>query len=81
MNDELRELTFGEKACGVSLIPIPGVNPEVAQIKRYFAAMVDTLHLGLENDSDPEVQRMIKIAITHVQTAQMWAVKAITWKS
>jgi phosphoribosylcarboxyaminoimidazole (NCAIR) mutase len=28
----------------------------------------------------PEVVRMACVAITEAQTAQMWAVKAITWK-
>lgn len=29
---------------------------------------------------DPEVKRMASVAITEAQTAQMWAVKAITWR-
>ena len=31
--------------------------------------------------TDNEVKRMASVAITELQTAQMWAVKAITWQS
>jgi hypothetical protein len=36
---------------------------------------------ALRNSSDnPDVKRMASVAITEAQTAQMWAVKAITWR-
>ena len=63
-------LTFGQRACGVSFNP--GGNPAVAAAKEQFAALVEAA-------TDPEVKRMFSIAITEVQSAQMWAVKAITW--
>ena len=72
-----RELTFGEKACGVSFNP--GNNTAVADIKNDFAELVDKLHNTRSADNDPEVKRMLSVAITEVQTAQMWAVKAVTW--
>lgn len=78
MNDTTqREPTFGEKACGVSFNP--GGNVTVAAIKAQFAATVDMLHAQREMATDPEVKRMLSIAITETQTAQMWAVKAVTW--
>lgn len=70
-------MTFGQRACGVSFNP--GGNVTVAAIKDQFAALVDTLHAGREAATDPEVKRMLSIAITETQTAQMWAVKAVTW--
>ena len=72
------EMTFGEKACGVSFNP--GGNTDVDQIKRSFAAIVEDLHQRLLAAESGEVKRMLSIAITEAQTAQMWAVKAITWK-
>lgn len=80
MADEMRELTFGEKACGVSFNP--GNNPDVTKIKAAFAALVDQLNdMRPEYDGKPnEVSRMLAIAITELQTAQMWAVKAATWQ-
>jgi hypothetical protein len=74
---ENKELTFGQKACGVSFNP--GGNPAVAMMKDQFAAVVDVLQTNREMHADPEVKRMLSVAITEVQTAQMWAVKAITW--
>ena len=70
-------LSYGQRACGVSFNP--GGTPAVAAIKEQFAALVDTLHAGREAATDPEVKRMFSVAVTEVQTAQMWAVKAITW--
>jgi hypothetical protein len=73
-----REMTYGEKAVGLTFNP--GNNPDVDACKREFAAVIDRMN-DLRNDSDnAEVKRMASIAITEAQTAQMWAVKAITWK-
>ena len=73
---ETREMTFGERACGVSFNP--GGREDVDLIKRKFAEVVDMLNEHCI-DANPEVGRMLSIAITETQTAQMWAVKAITW--
>jgi hypothetical protein len=77
MSEITREPTFGEKACGVSFNP--GGLATVNDIKHQFASVVDNLNLMRENSSNPEVKRMLSIAITEAQTAQMWAVKAVTW--
>lgn len=76
--EEQRELTFGEKACGVSFNP--GGLEHVARLKADFAKLVDQLHATREASSNPEIKRMLSIAITETQTAQMWAVKAVTWQ-
>ena len=75
---EQREMTYGEKACGVSFNP--GGLENVAAIKADFAALVDKLHNAREASANPEIKRMLSIAITEAQTAQMWAVKAVTWQ-
>lgn len=72
-------LTFGQRACGVNFNP--GQNPDVAAIKAKFANLVDDLHSRRYDTNDPEVKRMLSTAITEVQTAQMWAVKAVTWNT
>ena len=74
---EKNELTFGQRACGVSFNP--GGNEAVASIKNSYAAVIDDLNLRRELTTDPEVKRMLSVAITETQTAQMWAVKAVTW--
>ena len=74
----MTEQTFGEKAVGLSFNP-SGDNL-VHEIKRYFAAVIDVLHRELVAVNSDEKYRMYSIAITDAQSAQMWAVKAATWK-
>lgn len=79
MSDVTRELTFGEKAVGLTFNP--SNNPDVDSCKRIFAQAIDQMHeLRFKGSTSPEVARMASVAITEAQTAQMWAVKAITWK-
>jgi hypothetical protein len=73
-----RELTFGEKAVGRTFNP--GNNLEVDEIKLDFANIIDTLNDMRTETGDAEVKRMLSLAITDAQTAQMWAVKAVTWQ-
>jgi hypothetical protein len=75
-----RELTFGEKAVGLTLNP--GFNPAVDGCKRTFAAAIDQmndLRAAAAAAKETEIVRLASVAITEAQTAQMWAVKAITW--
>ena len=76
--NEQSELTFGEKAVGLTFNP--GGNAEVNEIKRRFAEVIDCLHSTRMRSPNAEVTRMLSIAITEAQTAQMWAVKAVTWQ-
>jgi len=70
-------LTFGQKAVGVTFNP--SNNSKVDEIKGKFADVIDTLN-DLRNEAPgSEVARMLSVAITEAQTAQMWAVKAVTW--
>lgn len=72
------ELTFGQKAVGLTFNP-SGDNA-VHDCKAEFARVIDRMHNLRNNTTDPEVKRMASVAITEAQTAQMWAVKAITWQ-
>jgi hypothetical protein len=74
-----RERTYGEKAVGLTFNP--SNNEEVQTIKEQFAAVIDTLNDIREQDQSPEVKRMLSVAITEAQTAQMWGVKAVTWSN
>jgi hypothetical protein len=75
----MNELTYGEKVVGITFNP--SSNDAVEDCKREFAAVIDRMNVERLMSADPEVQRMAEIAITNAQTAQMWAVKAITWKN
>lgn len=73
-----RELTYGEKAVGLTFNP--GNNESVDKIKKLYAEIIDTVNALPCEQAPSEKMRLIKIAITEAQTAQMWAVKAATWK-
>jgi hypothetical protein len=75
--DAERELTFGEKAVGLSFNP--SKNEAVDQLKRQAAQFIEACNDFRNATEDGEVKRMLSVAITEAQTAQMWAVKAVTW--
>lgn len=77
MNDE-RQMTFGERAVGLTFNP--SGDAYVHQMKEQAAKFIDSCHTLREEATDPEVKRMYSIAITEAQTAQMFAVKAATWR-
>ena len=70
--------TFGQKAVGLSFNP--SNDDEVARCKLIFAQAIDQLDSLRRTSENPEVKRLASVAITEAQGAQMWAVKAITWK-
>lgn len=70
--------TFGQKAVGLSFNP--SNDSLIDHFKTKFAGLIDEAHAVRETSEDPEVKRMASIAITELQTAQMWIVKAVTWK-
>lgn len=74
----MEQLTYGEKSVGLSFNP--GNNEKVDHIKRQCADVVDNLNILRERMDNQEVKHMLSIAITEIQTAQMWAVKAVTWQ-
>jgi hypothetical protein len=77
-----RPLTFGEKAVGLTFNP--SQNGDVDVLKKNYAKIIDHLddfRMGyIERGDNPEMVRLCSIAITEAQTAQMWAVKAVTWR-
>ena len=75
---EKRELTFGEKAVGLTFNP--SGDATVNDLKLAAAEFIDICHAKGDAATDPAVKRMYSIAITEAQTAQMWAVKAATWR-
>jgi hypothetical protein len=72
--------TYGERAVGLSFNP--SQDSAVDRIKRHYAAIIDEMD-ALRRDGLPypsEQGRLASVAITEAQGAQMWAVKALTWK-
>jgi hypothetical protein len=72
---EDRELTRGEQMVGLSFNP--SGNADVNKIKVLYAEIIDLMWTmrGRTVDSDT----MADVAIQSAITAQMWAVKAITY--
>lgn len=71
-------MTYGEKAVGLTFNP--SGDAKVQEVKELYAKIInlcDEMRTGM---SHGENARLFAIAITEAQTAQMWAVKAITWK-
>lgn len=74
-------MTYGEKAVGLTFNP--GGNPDVDMLKRKFAEVIDVmdeLRMTARMAGNDEQARLASIAITEAQGAQMWAVKAVTWR-
>lgn len=71
--------TFGEKAVGLTFNPSGDDNVNTA--KTDYAKIIDQMN-DLRNDpsTSPEQKRLASVAITEAQGAQMWAVKALTWR-
>jgi hypothetical protein len=80
-----RQLTFGEKAVGLTFNP--SGDAVVHALKSRFAQIIDlcneerTKAMSTRIASQPsETARLWSIAITEAQGAQMWGVKAATWR-
>lgn len=74
-----QELTYGQKAVGLTFNP--SNDPEVQKIKEAFAHAIDVINDLRVKVGPGEKGRMYSVAITEAQTAQMWAVKGVTWQS
>jgi hypothetical protein len=72
------EQTFGQKAVGINFNPS---NEDAIYVcKKRYADLIDEMNdLRAISDSQ-EQKRLCSVAITELQTAQMWSVKALTWK-
>ena len=77
MSEDMRELTFGEKAVGLNFNP--SNDPTVQKLKELYAAIIDICHGGSMTNIDGQA-RLYSIAITEAQGACMWSVKSATWK-
>jgi hypothetical protein len=73
-----KPLTYGEKAVGLTFNP--SGDPLVKELKVIYAKIIDICVLERDLTASPEQKRLYSIAITEAQSAQMWAVKAATWK-
>jgi hypothetical protein len=71
-------MSYGEKAVGLTFNS--SGDPDVEEIKFAYAKIINSMDRLRNTAESAEVKRLASIAITEAQTAQMWAVKALTWK-
>jgi hypothetical protein len=76
------QATYGEKAVGLTFNPSNGteIGDHVQTIKEECARAIDTLNNLRDRTENGDMKRMYSVAITEIQSAQMWGVKAVTWK-
>ena len=81
VGQNLREPTYGEQAVGITFNPAN--DPVVQKLKTLYAEIIDICDTERKNiNAMPgEKARLLSVAITEAQTAQMWAVKGVTYKS
>lgn len=72
-------LSFGARAVGLTFNP--SQDSAVYKCKAGYASLIDQLEARRQSTTDGEAKRLCSIAINEAQTAQMWAVKALTWAS
>lgn len=72
-----KDLSYGERAVGLD--DHPSADPEVHRIKANFADLIDDMDKLRQIEGHGERKRLASIAITELQTAQMFAIKALTW--
>lgn len=74
-----RPMTYGEKAVGLTFNP--SGDPQVQKLKELYAQIIDLCDdIRFKAGNPSEQGRLASVAITEAQTAQMWAVKAATWR-
>lgn len=73
-----REMTFGEKAVGLNFNP--GGNPKVDEVKKLYAQIIDICNDLRTEAGQGEKSRHLSVAITEAESAQMRAVKGITYQ-
>jgi hypothetical protein len=70
-----KEMTLGESRCHINFNP--SADDKIGTFKRMMADAIDYCHkLSLES-LDPEAQRCFEIAMTELETSQMYAIKGI----
>jgi hypothetical protein len=78
MSENGRPMTYGERAVGLDFNP--GGDPDVAKLKQLYAQIIDFCDELRTRADWSNATRLYTIAIDTTMSAQMWAVKAATWK-
>lgn len=76
---EKPKFSYGQRAVGLKFNP--SGDETVNKLKTLYAEIIDICNDFRPADSEmsSDMARLLKIAITEAQGAQMWAVKAVTF--
>jgi hypothetical protein len=74
-NEESKKMTLGESRCHINFNP--SANDKIGTFKRMIADAIDYCNNELESTTDSETRRCFSIAMTELETAQMYGVKGI----
>jgi hypothetical protein len=75
MQENAREMTLGESRCHINFNP--SSDDKIGTFKRMMADAIDYCQEELLASQDGEAKRCFSIAMTELETAQMYAVKGI----
>jgi hypothetical protein len=70
-------MTYGEKAVAT----YPSDDPDIERMRKLYAEIIDFCDNARAEAGNNEQRRLYSVAITEAQTAQMWVVKAISYKA
>lgn len=70
--------TLGQKLVGISFNP--SSMPSVDEAEQKAAELIDIVHANMFDSASEEALMIHNEALRRIMDAQMWAVKAITWK-
>ena len=70
-----KKLTLGEQRCHINFNP--SSDDRIGTFKRMMADAIDFCYGAFLVSNDKEAMRCLEIAMEHLETAQMYAVKGI----
>lgn len=73
--EDQRQMTLGEKRCHINFNP--SSDDKIGTFKKMMADAIDYCNEELTSTEDGEAKRCFSIAMTELETAQMYAVKGI----
>lgn len=71
-------MSLGKKLVGINFNP--SALSTVDEVKQKSADLIDLVHANMVDSTLEEAQSIHNEALRRIIDAQMWAVKAITWK-
>jgi hypothetical protein len=75
MEEPQREMTLGEKRCHIDFNP--SSDDKIGTFKRMMADAIDYLNSESQATEDGEAKRVFALAMTDLESAQMFGVKGI----